>query len=183
MNGSRPGDRCLTPVTSYEIVLRGELLTRVAPERVLRPIAIDRARAWLVLPDGGSSLGERLSGDELADAMARAMNDYGQLQRQLAHHGDELLALGITDMRAPILPARFEQALEAVAEQVDARDAREDRAMYRRIRPGRRIRLRTPEMPDVPARCLLPRRRLTENAQARDQTHTAKTIIGGRPNA
>ena len=87
------------PATAFEVGLY-RLIDRVAPEHVLSPIAADLTRAWIVLPDGGLSLGDHLTGAELARAMETAMSSYGHLQRTLAPHVGDLLALGITDMRA-----------------------------------------------------------------------------------
>ena len=42
------------------------LLHAVAPGRVLEPIALDVARGWVLLPDGGTALGDRLAGPELS---------------------------------------------------------------------------------------------------------------------
>ena len=47
--------------TAFEVPLY-RVLARAVPERVLTPIAVDVERAWLLLPDGGSSLGERDAG-------------------------------------------------------------------------------------------------------------------------
>jgi hypothetical protein len=92
-----------------------ELLVRLTPQRVLTPIAVDPARGWLLLPDGGQPMGERLDGPELVDAMVAALAEYGRLQRRIAPHVDELIALGVADMRPGVMPERFEQALDAVA--------------------------------------------------------------------
>ena len=86
------------PATAFEVRLY-DLLQRVAPDQVLHPIAIDLERAWVLLPDGGPPLGEALTRTDLAEAMARALPQYGQLQRDLSPHADELLALGVADMR------------------------------------------------------------------------------------
>ena len=47
------------PGTSFEVRLY-PLLARLVPEQVLTPIAADPERGWIVLPDGGPSLGEQL---------------------------------------------------------------------------------------------------------------------------
>ena len=44
--------------TAFEVPLY-RVLAREVPERVLTPIASDVERAWLLLPDGGPSLGEQ----------------------------------------------------------------------------------------------------------------------------
>lgn len=95
------------PDVAFEVGVY-ELLVRVAPARVLTPLATDRERGWLLLPDGGPSLG-----DQGAD-IAGALTAYARLQRDLAPHVDELLALGVADMRPAAMPARFEEALAAI---------------------------------------------------------------------
>jgi hypothetical protein len=102
------------PGTAFEAALY-ELLARAAPERVLTPIATDVARGWMLLPDGGPSVGDRLDGDALIDAMAAAMVEYGRLQRDLFPHVDDMLAIGVADMRPQAMPGRFEEALACVA--------------------------------------------------------------------
>jgi hypothetical protein len=81
---------------------------------VLTPIAADPARGWIVLPDGGPPLGKRLAGAELVGALTDAVAHYARLQQVLAPHVDEMLVLGVTDMRPGVMPQRFEEALEVV---------------------------------------------------------------------
>lgn len=110
--------KATSPETAFEAGLY-ELLVRVAPERVLTPIAVDAARGWLVLPDGGPTFGERLRGAALVEAFAAALPPYAELQRAVAPHVDELLAAGVPDMRPARMPQRFEEALEAVRGRAD----------------------------------------------------------------
>ena len=93
--------------TAFEVPLYG-LLARAVPERVLTPIAADPARGWILLPDGGPTLGER--GADLVDAIV----EYGRLQRELEPEVEAMLALGVPDMRPAAMPMRFGEALEAV---------------------------------------------------------------------
>jgi Ser/Thr protein kinase RdoA (MazF antagonist) len=86
-----------------------------------------------VLPDGGTPLAEAARGAELIDAFEAALAQYGQLQRDLAPHVDSLLELGVSDMRAAIMPARFDEALEAVARYAERSGDEADRATYRRV--------------------------------------------------
>jgi hypothetical protein len=115
------------PATAFEVGLY-DLLHRVAPDHVLRPIATDTDRAWMVLEDGGPVLTDVMEGDELVEAMAAALARYARLQRLVAPHADELVPLGATDMRPAVLPERFEQALGLVAD-------RDDRARLEALRP------------------------------------------------
>ena len=95
--------------TAFEVPLY-RVLARAAPERVLTPIAVDVERAWVLLPDGGLSLGERGAG---LDAVVEALVSYGRLQRELEPAVEEMLALGVPDMRPPVMPDRFHEALAA----------------------------------------------------------------------
>ena len=52
-----------------------------------------------MLPDGGQPLGERVTGDDLVDALVTVLARYGRLQRELAPQVGEMLALGLGDMR------------------------------------------------------------------------------------
>jgi hypothetical protein len=98
---------------TFEVALYG-LLGRVAPGRVLTPIAADVARGWLLLPDGGPTLSDTA---DVVGGLAKVLPVYGQLQRDLASHVDDLLAAGLADMRPAAMPSRFEEAL-AVAERI-----------------------------------------------------------------
>ena len=118
------------PGTAFEVRLY-ELLHRVAPDRVLTPIAADVTRGWIVLPDGGPCLAD--TDWELVDALERILPEYGQLQIELAPHVDDLLALGVTDMRPAVMPARFAEALEFVGKYVDRAGTPADRATYQRV--------------------------------------------------
>jgi hypothetical protein len=120
------------PGTAFEVRLY-ELLARVTPARVLTPIATDSARGWIVLPDGGPSIGERLRGEEASRALADALVAYGELQRELMPHVEELLALGVADMRPAKMPERFEEALEVTRAEIEHGGSPEDRAMHDRV--------------------------------------------------
>jgi hypothetical protein len=112
--------KATAPCTAFEVGLY-QLLHRTVPDGVLAPLASDPARGWLLLPDGGPALGDRLVGDELLDALATALPQYAGLQRKLAPHTGELLAAGVADMRAELLPERFEQALAVAGRFVESR--------------------------------------------------------------
>ncbi|HEX8122920.1 MAG TPA: phosphotransferase [Solirubrobacteraceae bacterium] len=113
--------KAAAPRVAFEVGLY-ELLGRVAPERVLTPLATDVGRAWLLLPDGGPTLGDRLRGRALVEAFAQALPKYAQLQRDLAPHADELLARGVQDMRPARTADRFDEALAYVHALADARE-------------------------------------------------------------
>jgi hypothetical protein len=101
------------PGTVFEVALY-DLLARVAPDQVLRPIAVDLDHGWVLLPDGGATLGARLDDTDLVDALVTVLPQYGRLQRELAAHTGDLLSFGIVDMRPAVMPARFDEAVAAV---------------------------------------------------------------------
>ena len=100
------------PGTAFEPALY-EILVRAVPDRVLTPIAVDRRRAWILLPDGGPSLGELASGADVVEPLVAALARYGRLQRALEPHVGDLLDAGVPDMRPAAMPGRFREALEA----------------------------------------------------------------------
>ena len=114
------------PGTAFEVPLY-PLLHRLAPDRVLTPIAVDLDRKWLLLPDGGPTMKD--SPRDLAEVLA----GYAKLQRALAPHVDELLAIGVTDMRAAIMPKRFTEAMAAVGDYVEQRGGEAERAVFAKL--------------------------------------------------
>ena len=101
-----PGDGTVFEVALYD------LLSRVTPDHVLRPIAVDLDRGWVLLPDGGTTLGD--AGTDLVDGLVTALPQYATLQRELAGHTPALLSYGVADMRPEVMPDRFDEAVAAV---------------------------------------------------------------------
>ena len=93
------------PVQAFEVPLTVALAARW-PDRMPEVVAADVERAWLLLRDGGTRLRE---GGE-PDTFARALELYGELQRDEAAHVDELLALGLPDVRLPVVAAAYERS-------------------------------------------------------------------------
>lgn len=123
--------------TAAEIGLY-ELLARVAPGAVLAPIALDLQRAWIVLPDGGPSLGERFGkpgqhSADLVEVMLKVLPQYAQFQRDVSGEVQRMLAVGVPDMRAEVMPARFDQALAFVTDDVERRHSFADRTTIGRL--------------------------------------------------
>jgi hypothetical protein len=126
--------KALAPRLAFEAGLY-ELLARVASDRVLTPLAVDLDRAWMLLPDGGPTLGDTLRGPDLVEAFAEALPRYGELQRALAPHADAVLACGVHDMRPERIPARFDEAFAYVHEHAGVRE-REELARVAAMRPA-----------------------------------------------
>lgn len=112
-SGGRVWLKACCSSTAFEVPLYG-CLHGVVPERALVPLALDSERGWIVLPDGGTLLGNACTGDELVSALERVAPRYAELQLSLMPHAAALLRLGLTDMTATAMPLRFEQALAAV---------------------------------------------------------------------
>jgi len=122
------------PGTAFEVALYA-LLAKVVPERVLTPIATAPARGWIVLPDGGSTLGERVGDAGMHAALTTALVAYGQLQRDLFGHVDEILARGVADMRPAMMLQRFDEALDATATRLGDPEDRATHARVAALRP------------------------------------------------
>lgn len=119
--------------TAFEVALY-PLLLRAAPDAVLHPLAIDHDRSWLLLPDGGTPLGEIAKGPALIDALTVALPGYAHLQRRLAEHRGELLKIGLVDLRPVSIPDRYADCLADITDYVENRKDPEDIATLVRLR-------------------------------------------------
>lgn len=72
------------PGTSYEAGLVRALVEMGAPH-VLEPLAVDVARGWLLLPDGGPTLRSVLDRDPAPEHWEQALAGYAALQRATEH--------------------------------------------------------------------------------------------------
>ncbi len=82
-------------------------------EHVLRPLAVDVGRGWMLLPDGGPRLRD-LAPDERGDhdleAWARLLPVYAELQRSLEGGVGDLVVAGVPDER----PERLATVLDGL---------------------------------------------------------------------
>jgi hypothetical protein len=99
------------PGNRYEAALL-QLLSVWEVRGVLRPLAIDVDRAWILLPDGGERLRDGLHGGPGLEAWARILPEWAALQRSLAPRADELVAAGVPDLRPDVIPGRLETMLD-----------------------------------------------------------------------
>jgi hypothetical protein len=90
--------------TKYEAGLM-QALWQWAPGSVLRPVAIERERGWSLLPDGGPTIREAGAID-----WPLMLARFARLQRDLAGHAEQMLALGVPDHR----PHRLAQHAEGL---------------------------------------------------------------------
>lgn len=86
-------------------------LARWAPDMIPTPLAVDTARAWTLSKDAGTLLRDLLLRDPDPQHLRPLLRRYAQLQRALVPRKQELLALGLPDLRPQVLPNRFEALL------------------------------------------------------------------------
>ena len=95
------------PVQAYEVPLTVALASRW-PDRVPEVVAADTERHWLLLRDGGIRVAD--SGD--FDAFPRALALYGELQVGELAQVDDFLAIGLRDLRLPVVAELYEPFFE-----------------------------------------------------------------------
>jgi Phosphotransferase enzyme family len=94
------------PVMAFEPRLSAELFARW-PDRVAEVLGHDEERAWLLLADAGTAIGE----SNPPEMWLAALPLYAELQRGEAVHADDHLAHGVPDLRLAALPARYDDLL------------------------------------------------------------------------
>jgi hypothetical protein len=90
------------PVMAFEPRLSAELFARW-PDRVSEVLGHDEERAWLLLADAGTAIGE----SNPPEMWLAALPPYAELQRGEAAHADDHLAHGVPDLRLEVLPRRY----------------------------------------------------------------------------
>jgi hypothetical protein len=96
--------------TAYEV----PLLTALGgwcPDRVLVPLAADTERGWLLLPDGGMTLRAAQGGQTDLAHWERVLVEYAEMQRLLSARVDEIVAVGVPDLRPAALPGHLADLL------------------------------------------------------------------------
>ena len=91
------------PMAAHEAAIL-ELLTPLAPDLLPEVVAIDAERRWLLLRDGGARIREHPAEGAWIDVVGQ----YADLQRAAAGSADALVAAGVPDRRAAMLPALYE---------------------------------------------------------------------------
>lgn len=98
-----------TPTMAYEPALH-QLLSRLAPDAVAPPIAVDPARGWMLTADRGPTL-ESLRTATTQD-WAQVVQHAGAVQRRLVDHRDDVLATGVHDCSPTRVPDRYDALVE-----------------------------------------------------------------------
>ena len=96
--------------TVYESALTQKLAEWV-PDCMPELIAVDTARGWMLMRDGGEQLRASIRPTQDIKPWEPVITRYAELQLGLADHVSELLAFGIPDRRPAMLPALYEKLL------------------------------------------------------------------------
>ena len=83
--------------TRYEAGLLAAL-ARWAPADVLAPVAVDAASGWSLLPDGGPTM-RMVDATPSLEHWVRMLADHARLQRSLSGRVEQMLGLGVPDVR------------------------------------------------------------------------------------
>lgn len=90
-----------------------------APDAVLAPLAVDPARGWMLSPDGGPTLREAQAGTPDLARWEALLGAYAELQRTVADRADEMVALGVPDLRPSAMPGQLAALLDDPAVRAD----------------------------------------------------------------
>jgi hypothetical protein len=99
--------KACAPVQAFEPRLTAGLFARW-PDRVAEVLGHDEERAWLLLADAGTPIGELGNPPE---RWLAALPLYAELQRGEVAHAHEHLRHRVPDLRVATLPARYEDLL------------------------------------------------------------------------
>ena len=95
------------PVQEYEVALTVALAARW-PDRVPEVVAADLERSWLLTRDGGV----RVADSGAFDAFPRALELYGELQVGEIPHVEQLVEIGLRDLRLAVVVELYEPFFE-----------------------------------------------------------------------
>jgi hypothetical protein len=90
-------------VQAFEVPLTAALAERW-PDRVPEVVAADADRAWMLMRDGGLPLRDL----DTVEPLPLALKLYGELQLREVVHVEQFLAIGLPDVRLPVLAGAYE---------------------------------------------------------------------------
>lgn len=102
--------KATAPETVYEAALT-QTLAALYPDRMPELLAVDTARGWMLMRDGGDPLRASIRPTQDITPWTPVISLFSELQVGLVEHVSELLALGIPDWRLMHLPKLFSQLL------------------------------------------------------------------------
>lgn len=98
------------PALGYEAALT-QRLAELQPGCMLRVLAVDRDRGWMLMPDEGPMLRTLIHTVRDLRHWEVILPRFARAQIELAQHSQDLLTLGALDRRLPGLPAQFDSLL------------------------------------------------------------------------
>jgi hypothetical protein len=99
------------PTSAYEAAVV-RVLADTRPDVVPALRAVDLERGWMLMGDGGERLREVVERERSLERWLDVLPRYGELQRDVSAHADDLVRLGAPDRRLATLPAQYERLLE-----------------------------------------------------------------------
>jgi len=96
--------------TIYEAVLT-QSLSRWFPDCMPELVAVDVARGWMLMRDGGEQLRESIRPTQDITPWKPVIARYAEVQVGLAQHITEMLSLRVPDQRLSVLPELFDELL------------------------------------------------------------------------
>lgn len=90
------------------------LLHSAVPHTVPVVLGVDAERGWLLTADAGVALRTVVERERSLDRWAEVLTHYSHLQRAVEDQVDNLLALGVPDLRLARLPERYAELVDAV---------------------------------------------------------------------
>lgn len=97
-----------------------EVLADERSDAVPALLAVDRERGWMLMADAGDRLREIVAHERSLERWLDVLPLYAGVQVDLVPRAEELLALGVPDMRLAVLPAKFEAFLNRYQGQLGA---------------------------------------------------------------
>jgi hypothetical protein len=112
-----------------------DLLGRLVPADVDRPVAADPHRGWMLTADRGATLHE--DHQPTPDDWAAVVGTWARVQRAVAGHRADVLATGVPDCSPTTVPARFDRMLGVLRALPAGHPARPDDGLAARLAAAR----------------------------------------------
>jgi aminoglycoside/choline kinase family phosphotransferase len=107
-----------SPQQRFEAALVGVLASE-RPDVVPPLVAVDLDRGWMLMADAGERLREIAARERSYARWLEILPLMAGVQIDLARRADELVALGVPDLRLAVLPATFEAFLDEVGPSIE----------------------------------------------------------------
>jgi hypothetical protein len=90
------------------------LLATERPDLIPPPLAVDRAAGWMLMSDAGRRLREVIEEERSLVRWLDVLPRYAEVQIAFADRVDDLLALGVPDLRMETLPEKYARLVATV---------------------------------------------------------------------